>query len=1254
MTVNSALQYTEESVRQCRELAAFIKKRQAVEAEYAKGLAKVYQSFHKFQGSASGHHQRGGISDSSGGADRSWESPLKKQLYRTSVWRAFAAYVEETSKLADIHRHLAISMQDSVLEPFQNQLKSMEATRKSQAERGAEYWRNLQDARSSLVKAKREYESLQSQATDSANSHSRAKLQPAVKERDVEKLAQRAATASEKADYANEKLQVHEELCKNAEEHYYSQLLPALYQDIRAKEEERATLVRKTLSDVNYLEKNLRDNAVTVIDTTGEHITDIDVAEDIEDFVENHMTDDAMIKSEAGSSVQSLKALKAGKMFIKRGDFISGWKTKYFVLSDDGALYCFDNEEATKPREVISLHNSAVHNLDDSYFGRADCFQLVAVTANGRQVYNLVTGSGTDKEEWLEAFRKFASCCARCAAEKSLPGSPTPGLDVGAAKRDDEFRLVRSLHLSIIEAKEIPGPVNPYCIVLFDDIKQARTTAKPGEAPFWGENFYFTDLCPYFARLRILVFTHNQLQKDMDVGYISIPLANVKPGVRVEQWYQIKQLARTGIDDSPKRGSIRVGFLLTNEKILPARDYEEFFNAVTEPSLATIRLLGNAVVQQREDVAKVVLNLLLAKNQEIGGLISMLDVDIHATESPNIIFRGNTLATKAVDQYMKVVGMEYLHSTLGALVRSVFKAKESCEVDPMRVSDIEDIKRNWRRLLGYVGMFWNAIQKSAPQCPRQLVQLFCSTKDKISQRWPEPSSRGEHARYSAVSGFIFLRFFCPAILSPRLFGIINEHPDPMTARTLTLIAKILQNLANLTEFGNKEPHMGECNSFIKAQLGAMRAFLDTVSTISSTTPSTLAVHPKIDVPRQTEALYQLFSQHLATISSSPQAAENSNFQALIPIIAHLDMLHQRYDREQVSAAANFAASASTNSSPQGSPLRANLSNREPSPHPNPQPHVPNPPSAVTKVSELPPKLELNLPYGEERWGREGQRNGARPRNPPIIIPPRNFDNNPGPYTRFIGEKDDTSPGIDSINSSLDGLEDILHSIGTPHRIQGHEGAAKRSETENGRDTESADDRPPSPPPRKSSASSERAGNSPHGSTETFLNVPGGGSTGGTGTGARPRQPPHVSHRIPPANHGRKGSHTGRALFRTLVGIGSSPNSSAGSTPSSSPASSHGDLTTEALDVGFSMMRRGSDASDGLTRTPGIDYFGTSNVSGAAGAGDDGLEDAESSSTKSYMSAVDSLKERERGFAKVRNRFSMMITRKTFDDDTPKT
>lgn len=42
-----------------------------------------------------------------------------------------------------------------------------------------------------------------------------------------------------------------------------------------------------------------------------------------------------------------------------------------------------------------------------------------------------------------------------------------------------------------------------------------------------------------------------------------------------------------------------------------------------------------------------------------------------------------------------------------------------------------------------------------------------------------------------------------ALLNPRQFGLVTETPSNSATRSLIMVAKCLQNLANLVEFGGK-------------------------------------------------------------------------------------------------------------------------------------------------------------------------------------------------------------------------------------------------------------------------------------------------------------------------------------------------------------------------------------------------------------------------------------------------------------------
>ncbi|PHH65607.1 hypothetical protein CDD81_2042 [Ophiocordyceps australis] len=75
-----------------------------------------------------------------------------------------------------------------------------------------------------------------------------------------------------------------------------------------------------------------------------------------------------------------------------------------------------------------------------------------------------------------------------------------------------------------------------------------------------------------------------------------------------------------------------------------------------------------------------------------------------------------------------------------------------------------------------------------------------------------------------IGGFFFLRFINPAIVTPKSYMLIDGTPSERPRRTLTLIAKMLQNLANKPSY-SKEPYMAKLQPFVQQNRERINRFM---------------------------------------------------------------------------------------------------------------------------------------------------------------------------------------------------------------------------------------------------------------------------------------------------------------------------------------------------------------------------------------------------------------------------------------------
>lgn len=204
---------------------------------------------------------------------------------------------------------------------------------------------------------------------------------------------------------------------------------------------------------------------------------------------------------------------------------------------------------------------------------------------------------------------------------------------------------------------------------------------------------------------------------------------------------------------------------------------------------------------------------------------------------------------------------------LKPLIADVLKSKKSCEIDPVRLENLnekqikqvlgknipllEKVSRIIFRLVHFqfCQMAFSSIQELLELLPVSLRVILSDMKKGFHEQF----NGEDKAVHAGVTAFLFLRFIVPgkrcsaasavssfsyffllkqsslclffsdwslvwllAISQPTVFQITANHPGKDAARTLMLTAITLQKLSNLKEFGDgKEPHMIVLNDFIK-------------------------------------------------------------------------------------------------------------------------------------------------------------------------------------------------------------------------------------------------------------------------------------------------------------------------------------------------------------------------------------------------------------------------------------------------------
>eukprot|EP01127_Copromyxa_protea_P009344 TRINITY_DN2199_c0_g1_i1.p1 TRINITY_DN2199_c0_g1~~TRINITY_DN2199_c0_g1_i1.p1 ORF type:complete len:558 (+),score=69.11 TRINITY_DN2199_c0_g1_i1:272-1945(+) len=231
---------------------------------------------------------------------------------------------------------------------------------------------------------------------------------------------------------------------------------------------------------------------------------------------------------------------------------------------------------------------------------------------------------------------------------------------------------------------------------------------------------------------------------------------------------------------------------ISSFKLLPNPSYSAFTLSLLANNMKLVRglIAGMKEKSQLIPLLRVLLSIDVADN-----LIDYaLCKEVQSCDSIQSLFRQDSKNIFVLDTYIHMVGQEYLLSVLRPFVAQIIKDQPNCETEGVSK---EDLKHNIQTIKNAMLRLVDVISSSDDQCSPLLQAVLTKLYSFAMARWPYDAP----GWVTAVTGFLFLRFFVPSLLDPCEYLLCRPWELRFQERqTLFKLSIVLQKMSNMVLF----------------------------------------------------------------------------------------------------------------------------------------------------------------------------------------------------------------------------------------------------------------------------------------------------------------------------------------------------------------------------------------------------------------------------------------------------------------------